>query len=82
MIESDKDKVAGVLREVSNAMTRIEGERGFIREAIKEAAEKYEIDKKQLRKLAKVYHQQNFDQEVATAEEFQQLYETIVKPVG
>jgi hypothetical protein len=79
MIESDKNKVQGVLNEVSNAMTRIAGERDFIKEAIKEAADKYQIDKKQLRKLAKVYHNQTFAAEVANAEEFQSLYETIVK---
>lgn len=79
MIESDKEKVLGVLKEISNAMTRIEGERGFINEALKEASEKYEIDKKQLRKLAKVYHRQNFSTEVAEQETFVELYETIVK---
>lgn len=79
MIESDKQKVLGVLKEISNAMTRIEGERGFINEALKEASEKYEIDKKQLRKLAKVYHRQNFSTEVAEQETFVELYETIVK---
>ncbi len=79
MIESDKNKVRGVLQEISNAMTRIEGERGFINEAIKEAAEKYELDKKQLRKLARVYHKQNFTAEVQAHEEFENLYETIVK---
>jgi len=79
MIESDKGKVLGVLKEISNAMTRIEGERDFIKEAVKAAADEHQIDKKHLRKLAKVYHRQNFSQEVAESEEFQQLYETIVK---
>lgn len=79
MIETDKAKVLGVLKEISNAMTRIEGERDFIKEAIKAASDEHQIDKKHLRKLAKTYHKQNFSQEVAESEEFQQLYETIVK---
>ena len=78
MIEADKKKVQGVLEEISNAMTRIEGERGFITEAIKEAAEKYEIDKKILRKMARVYHKRNFSKEVAEQETFQDLYESVV----
>jgi uncharacterized protein YabN with tetrapyrrole methylase and pyrophosphatase domain len=30
-------------------------------------------------KLIKVYHKQNYDEEVATHEQFEALYETIVK---
>lgn len=78
MIEVDKKKVLGVLEEISNAMTRIEGERGFITEAIKEASEKHEIDKKILRKMARTYHKRNFSTEVAEQETFQHLYETVV----
>mgnify|MGYP000057591944 CR=1 FL=1 len=37
MIKTDKDKVLGVIKEISNAMTRIEGERDYIKEAIKTA---------------------------------------------
>lgn len=79
MIESDNKKILGVLKELSNSKTRQESERDFQREAIKAASDEFQIDKKQLRRLAKVYHKQNFTEEVQESEEFQQLYETIVK---
>ena len=80
MIDTDKNKVLGVLKEISNAMTRIDGERSFIKEAVAAAAEEHEIDKKILRKMASVYHKNNFDAVQGENEEFSELYETIVTP--
>lgn len=79
MIDADKNKVLGVLKEVSNAMTRIEAERDFIKEAIKAAADEHELDKKILRKMAGVYHRQNYEAVQGENDEFATLYETIVK---
>lgn len=78
MIEQDKKDVMGVLKELSNAMTRIEAERDYIKEAIADASEKYQLNKKMLRRMAKVYHKNNFVDEIAEVEEFQKLYESIV----
>lgn len=78
MIESDKTKVLGVLKELSGSMTRAEAERDFQKEAIKDASEKYEIDKKKLRRLAKTYHKQNLNEEQGENDEFFQLAETIL----
>ena len=78
MIEQDKKELKGVLDELSNSMLRVESEKEFQREAISDASEKFEMNKKTLRKLAKVYHKNNFADEVVQMEEFQRLYETIV----
>ena len=78
MIDQDKKDVMGVLKELSNSMTRIEAERDYIKEAIVAASEKYQLNKKMLRKMAKVYHRNNFVDEIAEVEEFQKLYESIV----
>ena len=77
MIAQDKEKVLGVLKELSNAMTRIRAEKDFMKEAIADAAEKYELEKKHIRKMAQVYHKQNFDEIQGEAEEFCELYESI-----
>lgn len=63
--------------ELSASMTRTEGERAFIKEAIDNICEEYEMSKKTFRKLAKVYHKQNFSREVAEHEEFETMYEQI-----
>jgi hypothetical protein len=78
MIEQDKKELLGVLKEISNAMTRSDAERDFVKDAIKEAAEKFQMNKKILRKMAKVYHKNSFNDEVSEMEEFQQMYENIV----
>lgn len=63
--------------ELSASMARIEGERDFIKEAIANCCEEYEMNKKTFRKLAKVYHKQNFSKEVAEHEEFETMYEQL-----
>lgn len=63
--------------EISASMARTEGEREFIKEAINNICEEYEMGKKTFRRLAKVYHKQNFSREVAEHEEFETMYEQL-----
>ena len=63
--------------ELSASMSRVDGERDFIKEAIANICEEYEMSKKTFRKLAKVYHKQNFSKEVAEHEEFETMYEQL-----
>jgi UV DNA damage repair endonuclease len=60
-------------------MSRVEGERSFSKEAIADICEQLKIPKKLVAKMAKVYHKQNYDEEVAVHEQFETLYETVVK---
>jgi hypothetical protein len=78
MIEQDKHELRGVMKEISNSMTRISGEKDYIKEAIIRASDKYQMNKKILRKMAKVFHQNNFTDEVTEMEEFQKLYEDVI----
>lgn len=72
-----KKAINSTIREISGSMTRVEAERDFIREAVKNTCEEYDIPKKAFRKLVKVYHKQNFNQEMEEYNEFENLYETI-----
>lgn len=76
---ADRDKLLGVLKELSASMARIEGERSFMKEAIADITEQLQLPKKLVSKMAKVYHKQNFDEEVAVHEQFETLYQTVVK---
>lgn len=69
--------INSAIREISGSMTRVEAERDFMRDATKNICEQYEIPKKAFRKLVKVYHKQNFNQEKEDHLEFEKLYETI-----
>ena len=78
MIDVDKKALKGVLDELSNSMLRVKSEKEFQKEAIEDAAEKFNMNKKILRKLAQVYHNNSFTEEVMEMEEFQTLYESVV----
>ena len=75
---ADRQKLLRVIRECSDSMTRISGEKDFIREEVKEISKQLELPKALVNRLIKVYHKQNYDQEVATHEQFETLYETVV----
>jgi predicted site-specific integrase-resolvase len=74
---NDRLKLEGALKDMSASMARVEAERDLQKNVIGDICEELNLNKKVFRKLAKVYHKQNFDQEVATHEEFEQLYETV-----
>lgn len=78
MIEEDKKKFKGVLDELSNSMTRMDAERDFIKETIEAASKDFNMNKKIIRKMARVYHKNNYTDEVIEMEEFQQTYESVV----
>jgi hypothetical protein len=76
---ADRDKLLGVLKECSNSMVRMEGERDLIKEAVKDICDKLELPKRVVNKMVKVYHKQNFDEEVAVQDQFMELYNAVVK---
>ena len=76
---ADRDKIKKLLVEISGSMTRMEAERDLVRETIKDMSKQFNLPVKTLNRMAKVYHKQNYNQEVAEHEEFEELYETIVQ---
>jgi uncharacterized protein (DUF3084 family) len=72
--EHAKKAIKDLVGEVSGAMTRMEGERDFVREAIKAVADEHELDKKILRKMCKTYHAQRFHTEKQDNEQFENTY--------
>ena len=76
---ADREKLVGVLPECSAPMTRIDGEKDYIKESVNDICKNLQLPKRLLNRMVKVYHKQNYDEEVATHEQFETLYETIVK---
>ena len=77
----DIRRINKALREISDELTIIAGHKDQIK-AIKDTLLEEFKDKltsKQINKLAKTYHNQNYDREVAEHEEFQYLFETITQ---
>jgi hypothetical protein len=77
LLDADKKAIKDALGEISNSLTRNEAERDFIKEVLNDLHQKFQIPKKTLSKMAKVYHKQNFNEEVALNDEFETLYQTL-----
>ena len=79
LLEEDRKKLHNALVEASNLLTRIDAERDLIKNITNDTSKNFQIPKKTIKKLIRVYHKQNFSEEVATHEEFETLYETVTK---
>ena len=76
---ADRDKLLKVIRECSDSMTRAQAEKDYIREATADISKQLQLPKKLVSKMVKVYYKQNYDEEVAVHDQFETLYETVVK---
>ena len=76
---ADREKLLKIIRECSESMTRMDGEKEFIKEAVGAISKELQLPKKLVAKMVKVYHKQNYDEEVAVHEQFENLYETVIK---
>ena len=74
----DRKAIADGIKEISNSMTRIEGERTYIKESFEALSDKFGVDKKYLRRMARDFHKDQF--EVVTEEDAQysDLFEAIL----
>jgi hypothetical protein len=76
---ADKLKLVGALKDISTSMSRMEAEKDLQKNIKNDICKELDLNKKVFSKLAKTYHKQNFADEVATHEEFEQLYEVVSK---
>lgn len=75
----DRKRIRAALQEMSDSMTRVDAERDLMKQIINNVHEEFELSKKTFRRMAKVYHRQNFSKEVAEHEEFEVMYENITQ---
>ena len=74
----DQQKVRNAIVEMSNSMTRMDAERDLIKEIVDKINEEEFIDKRVIRKMARVYHKQNFAEESTINEEFETHFKNIM----
>ena len=77
--QEEKDRLLKAVKEMSNSLARAEGEAEYVREATKKISDDVKLSKKMVSKLVKVYHNQNFEEQVAIHNEFEDLYKALVK---
>ena len=74
----DAQKVRNAIVEMSNSMTRMDAERDLIKEIVNKLHEEEFLDKRVIRKMARVYHKQNFAEESTIYEEFETTFKNIM----
>jgi len=58
----DRAQVKERLTEISASLTRIEAEREHINEILQDLQDEYELPKKYMRKVSRVFHKQNINE--------------------
>jgi len=74
----DREVILNAMKEWSNSATRAAAEKDLQKNIIMDLADKVDVEKKYLNKLATMYHNQNFTQFQQEREEIEELYESIV----
>ena len=75
---ADRKKIMDVMQEISASMTRIEGEKSFMKESVASLAEEFELPKKFLNKFAKTYHSQNYNEVLNEQQDFEDMVAALV----
>lgn len=76
---TQKQAIKNCLQEISNSLTRMEAERENIKEIVNRMATEFEMNKRISRKLARIFHKRNIEEERAEQEEINSTYEAVVK---
>lgn len=76
---ADREKLFKVIRDCSDSLIRAQAEKDFVKEAVADISKQLQLPKRLVKKLVTTYYKQNFDEEVTTHEQFETLYETVVK---
>lgn len=77
--QEDRDKLKQAIQQLNDSMTRVAAERDFQKETISSVFEQVGVDKKIIRRMAKVYFKANFNDEMDENKAFEEFYTTILK---
>jgi cyanate lyase len=78
----DRKKLLNAVIELSNSMTRVDAERDFQKDAVNAITEELDLQKKYVRKVARIYHKQNITDVKIENEEVEELYELMSSNIG
>ena len=74
----DKKVLRKAIMELNDSMTRVGAERDLQKEIINETFDKLGVDKKMIRRMAKVYFKANFNQESEENKAFEEFYTVLI----
>jgi hypothetical protein len=74
-----QDRLKKAINEISDSMTRSAAERDLVKEIVNKVAEETQIDKKLIKRMAKTFFLNNFDEDVAHQRDFENIFEIVTK---
>lgn len=73
----DAKRVAGVIKEIDNALLMIQAKKDYIKEAKKALKETYDLTPKSIQLMIQLYHKQSAEPHFEEQRELEELYETL-----
>lgn len=77
--DADRKRLRKAIQELNDSMTRVAAERDLQKETISEVFDELGVDKKLVRRMAKVYFKSNFGEEVEENDNFETFYTKVIK---
>lgn len=79
---ADLKNIKAAIKDINDCMMRVAAEKEAIKDIVSDLAEKYELPKRYINRMARTYFKQSFDKEAAEMDDFEQLYVAVteVKP--
>lgn len=79
LTEQQKTELKNAIREMNDSMTRAAAERDFQKETLSNISDKTGVDKKIVRRMAKVYFRSNYAEEQEENRQFEEFYDGVMK---
>jgi predicted solute-binding protein len=77
--DAQKKELKEAIQQMNDSMTRVAAERDYQKESINNISDKTGVDKKIIRRMAKVYFKANYSQEQEENRNFEEFYDGVMK---
>ena len=79
LTESQKKELKEAIQQLNDSMTRVAAERDFQKDSVNSISDKTGVDKKIIRRMAKVYFKSNYAEEQEENRQFEEFYDGVMK---
>jgi Spy/CpxP family protein refolding chaperone len=79
LTDNQKKELKEAVQQLNDSMTRVAAERDYQKESINNISDKTGVDKKIIRRMAKVYFKANYSQEQEENRNFEEFYDGVMK---
>ena len=79
LTDQQKTELKNAIREMNDSMTRAAAERDFQKDTINAISDKTGVNKKIVRRMAKVYFKSNYAEEQEENRQFEEFYDAVMK---